>query len=265
MANQYVDIGINLTHRQFNPDREEVMKQAEAAGVCPLIITGTSVRTSKSASDYAEKFPGKLYSTAGIHPHDAKGCNDRTIQQLRRLSEKPHVVAIGECGLDYDRDFSPRDVQRKWFEAQIQLAGETGLPLFLHERAAFADFRGILSKYSELCGRTVVHCFTGTRRELDAYLELGCFIGVTGWICDERRGTELRRIVGRIPKEKLLIETDSPFLLPRNLPKRPAENRNEPRYLPHIASEIAACRGEGPEELARYTTQNAKRFFGLGN
>ncbi|MFV0400661.1 MAG: TatD family hydrolase [Oscillospiraceae bacterium] len=251
---QTIDIGINLTHRQFQSDREEVLPKAIGAGVSPLIITGTSVRASGEAANYAAKHPGVLYSTAGVHPHDAKSCNAQTIGQLRALLGQPQVVAVGECGLDYDRDFSPRDVQRKWFEAQIALAEELGMPLFLHERAAFADFHSLLSQHPEICSRAVVHCFTGSKRELEAYLEIGCSIGITGWVCDERRGEQLRAIVKYIPREKLMIETDAPFLIPRNLKPRPQSNRNEPAYLPHIAAEIAKCRGEAAEELAAYTT-----------
>lgn len=260
---QTIDIGINLTHRQFQPDREEVLQEAMEAGVSPLIITGTSVRGSEQAAAYAAKHPGVLYATAGIHPHDAKGCDDRSIDRLRALCRQPQVVAVGECGLDYDRDFSPRDVQRKWFAAQIDLAEELDMPLFLHERAAFADFHNLLQAHPRRCEKAVVHCFTGTGREMAAYLNLGCSIGITGWICDERRGGHLRAIVKQIPRDRLMIETDAPFLIPRNLKPRPRSNRNEPAYLPHIAAEIALCRGETVEELAVYTTENAKRFFGI--
>jgi len=247
-------------HRSFNLDREEVIRTAAEAGVFPLIITGSNLRSSETGADYAARHKD-IYSTAGVHPHDAKTCDGQTIERLRRLCKRSQVVAVGECGLDYDRDFSPRDIQRKWFEAQIQLAKEEHMPLFLHERAAFADFKSILSSYKEVCGRAVVHCFTGTRDELRAYLDLGCYIGITGWICDRRRGMALRGTVKDIPADRLMIETDGPFLLPRNLNERPADNRNEPRFLPHIAGEIAACRGESVERLADMTTANAKRFF----
>ena len=262
--NQYVDIGINLTHKSFNADREEIVKNAAEKGVFPLIITCTSVRASQIAADYAGKSTAggtPMYSTAGVHPHDAKGCNESTIEQLRKLSKLPHVVAVGECGLDYDRDFSPRDVQKKWFVEQIKLAEEENMPLFLHERAAFADFTAILKEHRSICKRAVVHCFTGTDIELKTYLDLGCYIGITGWICDERRGMNLRRIVKNIPLSRLMIETDAPFLTPRNLRERPADNRNEPCYLPHIAAEIAKCRNESTTIISQRTTQNAKEFF----
>ena len=171
--NQLIDIGINLMHRSFNPDRADIVRNAEKAGVTPLIITGTSVRDSEAAAKYAGLYKGKLFSTAGVHPHDAKSCDNRTIGQLRKLGRLPQVVAVGECGLDYDRDFSPRDVQRKWFEAQISLAEEEDMPLFLHERAAFTDFFAILEKHGDACGKAVVHCFTGSKDELIVYLSLG--------------------------------------------------------------------------------------------
>lgn len=262
---QTIDIGVNLTSRQFQADRQQVLERAIEAGAAPMIITGTSVRASEQAADYAAQHPGVLYSTAGVHPHDAKGCDGCTISRLRALCNKAQVVAVGECGLDYDRDFSPRDVQRHWFSEQLALAEELGMPLFLHERAASEDFTAMLREHPALCSRAVVHCFTGTRRELEAYLSLGCSIGITGWICDERRGGTLRAIVKFIPPDRLMIETDAPYLLPRNLKPRPQNGRNEPCYLPHIAAEIARCRGEQPETLAAYTTENAKRFFALKN
>ena len=260
--NQYIDIGINLMHRSFNADREEVVSASAEAGVTALIITGTSVPTSETAAAYAARHDG-IYSTAGVHPHDAKTGDGRTVESLRRLSRNPRVVAIGECGLDYDRDFSPRDIQRKWFEAQLQLALEESMPLFLHERAAFSDFKALLSSHRDVCPRAVVHCFTGSREELRAYLNLGCFIGVTGWICDPRRGGVLRSIVREIPSDRLMLETDGPFLLPRDLAERPRENRNEPRFLPHIAAAVATARAEPLERVAEATTANARRFFGI--
>lgn len=260
---EYIDIGINLIHRQFAKDRSEVIKRAQEQGVSRMIITGTSVHASEQAAQYAGNFPGQLYSTAGVHPHDAKSCDNTTISRLKKLVKLPQVVAVGECGLDYDRDFSPRPVQRKWFEAQIELAREENMPLFLHERAAFADFKAVLQNHSDICSRMVVHCFTGSLRELKAYLQLGCYIGITGWICDERRGMDLRHAVRGIPLDRLMIETDAPFLIPRNLKNRPVENRNEPCFLPHIAAEIAACRGEDPKQMLEAVAENTKRFFGI--
>ncbi|MGR6129177.1 TatD family hydrolase [Paenibacillus sp. SER-28] len=258
-----IDIGVNLMHRSFHADQEQVVERAAAVGISPLIITGTSVRSSREASQYAARYPGKLYATAGVHPHDAKDCNADTIQQLRQLAGQPQVVSIGECGLDYNRDFSPRDVQRRWFGEQIQLAGELNMPLFLHERDAHEDFVTMLRDYQRLVDKAVVHCFTGTEQELHTYVEMGLYIGITGWICDERRGKHLRELVRDIPLDRLMIETDAPFLTPRNLPVKPKEGRNEPVYLAHIAATVAECTGRSMMEIEIATTETAKRFFGL--
>lgn len=229
-----------------------------------LIITGTSEQCSLDAYKLACTQKGILYSTAGVHPHDAKGFTDKTLHTLQELAKHPEVVAIGECGLDYDRDFSPRPKQREVFEAQINLAIETGKGLFLHERAASTDFIEIMAKYKDKSLKACVHCFTGTEVELKKYLEMGYYIGITGWINDERRGLELQKIVKLIPLDKIMIETDAPFLTPRD---RPAElravNRNEPCLLPLVLHKLATCMGVTPELLATSSTTNAKLFFGL--
>lgn len=258
-----IDIGVNLMHRSFSTDRESVIEDARFEGVSPLIMTGTSERSSIEAAKYASQYQGKLYSTAGVHPHDAKSCNEKTIDTLRRLAKQDAVVAIGECGLDYNRDFSPRDVQRKWFEAQIDLAAELNMPLFLHERDAFTDFTAILERRIGDVPAAVVHCFTGTEEALDRYLELGCHIGITGWICDERRGGHLLKLVKKIPSSRLMIETDAPFLTPRNMAEKPRDGRNEPKYLMHILEEIASVLGKDVEDLADETYTTTCRFFGL--
>ncbi len=259
MTNSIIDIGVNLMHRSFHEDRDQVVARAAESHVTPLIITGTSLRNSVDAARYAGRYSGKLYSTAGVHPHDAKNCNEETIAKLRELAAMPQVVAIGECGLDYNRDFSPRDVQRKWFGEQLHLALELDMPMFLHEREASADFIGMLKEYG--VKNAVVHCFTGTLQELKAYLEMGYHIGITGWICDERRGKHLRDLVRMIPLDRLMIETDAPFLTPRDLKEKPANGRNEPAILPHILKAVAECLGKPADEVARATTQTAKAFF----
>ncbi|MFT3995618.1 MAG: TatD family hydrolase [Dysgonomonas sp.] len=258
-----IDIGVNLMHRSFDEDRGQVVQSAIEVGVSPLIMTGTSERSSIQAAKYASKYPGKLYSTAGVHPHDAKSCTSETIRTLENLAKQDYVVAIGECGLDYNRDFSPRDIQRKYFEAQIELACEANLPLFLHERDAFDDFYKILDQYKNDISNMVVHCFTGQKDELLAYLELGCYIGITGWICDERRGKHLIDLVKLIPQNKLMIETDAPFLTPRNMDEKPKDGRNEPKYLVHILDELAYHLDEDIEDLADKTYRNTKRFFNI--
>ncbi|MHA6533687.1 TatD family hydrolase [Paenibacillus sp. BAC0078] len=261
MNHTIVDIGVNLMHRSFHQDREQVVERAIANHVAPLIITGTSLRNSLEAARYAGRYEGKLYATAGVHPHDAKNCSEETITKLKELAARPQVVAIGECGLDFNRDFSPRDVQRKWFTEQIRLALELNMPLFLHEREAFSDFIAILKEHA--VQKAVVHCFTGTQSELKAYLEMGFHIGITGWICDERRGKHLRDLVRMIPPNRLMIETDAPFLTPRDLKEKPADGRNEPAFLPHILQTVARCIGRPAEEVARVTTETAAEFFGI--
>ncbi|NIK69134.1 TatD family hydrolase [Paenibacillus sp. BK720] len=259
MTNSIIDIGVNLMHRSFHEDRDQIVARAAENQVTPLIITGTSLRNSVDAARYAGRYAGKLYSTAGVHPHDAKNCDEGTIAKLRELAAMPQVVAIGECGLDYNRDFSPRDVQRKWFGEQIRLALELDMPLFLHEREASTDFVGMLKEHG--VQNAVVHCFTGTLQELKTYLEMGCHIGITGWICDERRGKHLRDLVRIIPLDRLMIETDAPFLTPRDLKEKPKDGRNEPTILPHILQAVAECIGKPADEVARATTQTAKAFF----
>jgi TatD DNase family protein len=256
-----VDIGVNLTHRSFADDRDRVVDRAVAAGVTTMIVTGTSEASSRAAQALAAERPGVLRSTVGVHPHDASRCDAGTIERLRALARLPGVVAIGECGLDFNRDFSPRPIQEQWFEAQLVLAAELALPVFLHERDAHARFVAILRAHRPSLVDAVVHCFTGTAAELDAYLELGACIGITGWICDERRGLALRKLTAAIPLDRLMIETDAPFLAPRDL--RPKVSRNEPAYLPHILAAIAAERREPLEVVAAATTATARRVFRL--
>ncbi|BFH60795.1 TatD family hydrolase [Paenibacillus azoreducens] len=261
MRPSIIDIGVNLTNRAFDQDREEAAVRAEAAGVSPLIITGTSVASSRKAADYAGLYPGKMYATAGVHPHDVKGCGADTLGTLRKLAALPQVVAIGECGLDYNRDFSPRDVQRRWFREQIKLAEELDMPLFLHERDAHGDFAAIMREHPEMIGKSVVHCFTGTGEELRTYLEMGFHIGITGWICDERRGQHLRELVKEIPLERLMIETDAPYLTPRDMRPKPKGGRNEPAFLVHILETVASCMGMEAEDVAAGTARTTKAFF----
>jgi TatD DNase family protein len=262
-AMELIDIGCNLTHDSFEDDRDEVIEAARDAGVVQIIVTGASAEGSQAAVQLAGQRPGQLYATAGVHPHRASAYDDETDQLLRELALSPSVVAIGETGLDYFRDFSPRDLQRNAFERQIQIAIDTGLPLFLHQRDAHGDFIAILRKHRDQLTDIVVHCFTGSQDELQECLDLDCHIGITGWICDERRGTHMKAFMKNIPANRLMIETDAPYLKPRNLRPKIRSHRNEPRLLPWILGTLAACRGEHPEALAEATTRNARAFFRL--
>lgn len=259
----FIDIGLNLTHDSFDVDREEVVQRAIDAGVSQMILTGASEEGSRAALDLARKYPGRMYSTSGVHPHHAKECGEGTIAILREVAAAKEVVAIGECGLDFFRNFSSPAIQEEWFEKQLELAIETALPLFLHERDAYPRFGEILKNYAGRIKGAVVHCFTGSQEALRAYLDLGCLIGITGWICDERRGLALRELVRLIPLDRLMVETDAPYLLPRDLKPRPRSQRNEPCYLPHVTRVVASCMGRDLDEVAQATTENAQRFFGI--
>lgn len=258
-----VDIGINLAHDSFDHDREAVIERALAAGVRRMIVTGSSLAATRDALRLCRRWPGLLRATAGVHPHHAVEFVPADADRLRELLDEPLVVAAGECGLDYYRNFSSPTEQRPAFEAQLAVAAAAGKPVFLHQRDAHRDFMAILGMFLPQLPKCVVHCFTGTRTELDDYLAAGCYIGVTGWVCDERRGLELRELVRHIPADRLMVETDAPYLLPRDLSPKPARRRNEPMYLAHINDVIAKLRGESPAGLARSTTANAMDFFGL--
>ena len=260
---QLIDIGANLTHDSFDPDRDAVLQRAREAGDVQMVVTGASREHSPLALQLARQHPGELYATAGVHPHHASEYTAECDAEMRALHTHAEVVAVGECGLDYFRDFSPRPAQRRAFEQQLQIAAETNKPLFLHQRDAHADFMAMMRNFDGRLGPAVVHCFTGTREELFDYLDQDWHIGITGWLCDERRGQHLRELVKHIPAERLMIETDAPYLLPRTIRPAPSHRRNEPMFLPHIVAELARDRGEPAADTARATTANARRFFGL--
>ena len=265
---QLIDTGLNLTHDSFDRDRDAVWRRAREAGVTRAILTGASREHSPRALELARTRPGEWFATAGVHPHHALEYTDECDAELRALHAHPDVVAVGECGLDYFRDFSPRPAQRKAFERQLQIAADLAVagvakPLFLHQRDAHADFMAIMKQLDGRLGPAVVHCFTGTREELFDYLDQDWYVGITGWLCDERRGRHLREIVGNIPANRLMVETDAPYLLPRTLKPMPKDRRNEPAFLPHIVEELARDRQESVADTARLTTATAAAFFHL--
>lgn len=260
---ELIDIGLNLTHDAFDADRAEVIERATLAGVTRFVITGASVTSSAQALELAQTAPDRMFSTAGIHPHHASEFDTGSLEALRGLARNPAVVAIGECGLDFYRNFSPRSAQLAAFEAQLALAAECGKPVFLHQRDAHPDFCDLLRPHRAALGGGVAHCFTGGVAELDAYLAMDLYIGITGWACDERRGQALREALPRVPLERLLLETDAPYLLPRDLPTKPRNRRNEPCYLPHVLARVAELTGHSLATVAAASVANAERLFGL--
>lgn len=258
-----VDIGANLTNPVFKNRMPQVLLEARQAGVEKIVITGTNLAESKAAAELAANHPAQLYATAGVHPHDASSWDSHHQSALSELSQRPQVVAIGECGLDFNRNYSSPEEQRLAFTAQLELAVTTQLPVFLHERDAFADMHSVLSEYRPQLSDAVVHCFTGNTEQALAYLELDCHLGITGWACDERRGADLQAAVPHIPSERLMIETDAPYLLPRTLRPRPKSRHNQPAYLPEVARIVAELRNTTLTELSEQTWATSCRFFRL--
>ncbi len=258
-----IDIGANLTHDSFDADRKAVIERAQAAGIAQFIVTSSDMEHSHKAVELCRQWPGVLFCTAGTHPHHAKDFAADAPDVLHALLTNPEVVAVGECGLDYFRNYSPHAAQLACFEAQLALAAKTRKPVFLHQRDAHAEFMTVLRRYRPNVSAAVLHCFTGSEAELQDYLSLDLYIGITGWICDERRGSHLRELVKIIPDNRLMLETDAPYLFPRDIHPRPADHRNEPLYLKHISEVVATCVGKPVVQLAAETTENAQRFFNL--
>lgn len=262
-----IDIGINLTNKQFNDDIDPIIQKALKAGVSQMLLTGTSIRNSETSSKIAQEYPGLLYSTAGIHPHDAKSFDNRSIAKLKSLLQKSHVVSVGECGLDFDRDFSPRPMQEICYKEQLELSIEIQKPLFLHERAAHQRFMAITNEYLTKLPKAVVHCFTGSLAEARVYLDKGFYLGFTGAVSDTLRFAQLKEVIQFTPLDRMMIETDAPFMLPKNVPKdeltKYHERRNEPAFLPYVAKTIAAFKGIDQDLVAESCTKVTKEFFGI--
>ncbi len=259
----WIDIGVNLTDSSFAKDRHEVIEHAISEGVEKLIITGTTLEESIEAVELCSQFPDHLYCTVGIHPHYAKDHTTKDYRDLLSLTKETSVVACGETGLDFNRNFSTPEQQLSAFEQQLELAHETGLPLFLHERDAHQKQLEILHSHRDDFAAAVAHCFTGSQEEMYNYLDLDLYIGITGWICDERRGIELQKIVKDIPTDRLLLETDAPYLIPRDIRPKPKSRRNLPAYLPHIANKVAELQGKPIEQLKTEVYENSTRLFNL--
>ncbi|CCQ11199.1 Deoxyribonuclease TatD [Pseudoalteromonas luteoviolacea B = ATCC 29581] len=260
MSASWVDIAVNLTNAQFNDDACDVVEHAKRAGVEHMLLVGCDLESSKQSLDYAERWD--LFATAGVHPHDAKDVVQDYLVQLTDLHNHSKAIAVGECGLDFNRDFSPRQVQQHVLSEQLALAESLNKPVYLHEREASETLLSILKEHKV---RGILHCFTGNQQALEAYLDYGLHIGVTGWVCDERRGQELQTLVPIIPDDRLHLETDAPFLIPRTLTPKPKHRRNEPAFLIAVAQQVARLRGAELPTLKLQCYRNFKTLFGVDN
>ncbi|TKR68617.1 hypothetical protein L596_024577 [Steinernema carpocapsae] len=290
-----VDIGANLLEPSFDRDFDDVLSRAKKAGLVKLMITSGTETDGQKLQKVVSKYPGLLYCTAGVHPHEANSFNDSTIETFRELFKNPQCVAVGECGLDFraalsdnrskNLDHLPsKEVQLNAFEKQVALACELQKPLFIHERSAHAEMVEVFGKYKETLSPAVIHCFTGTAKEAQKYIEIGLYIGITGYLArdDSPDGLKYALQSGIIPLDRLLLETDAPFMWPRiNTKKLPAEIkrkfskeatmlntycstvRNEPCSLAITCELLAAYLRKEPQEISEATTANAKLIFGL--
>ena len=249
------DIAVNLADSQLRDQADQVLQDAREAGVEQCLLIGTDIEESQWLADRAEAW--SMPFTAGIHPHYVAQAEADWQAKLAELIRHPLCAAVGETGLDWFRMLSPRDTQVKMCEQQLSMAIEAEKPAYLHDRDASHDLYAVLKNFPRIRG--IVHCFTGDQAALEAYLDLGLYIGVTAWCLDERRGQALAELVPAIPDDRLMIETDAPYLAPRTL--RPRPKRNEPKFLPHIIEGIAALRGQTSEHLKQVTCDNAKRLF----
>lgn len=259
-----IDIGVNLSNKRFDKDRPDVIQRAKASGIHAMLVTGTNIEESQQAAQLCQNYPNYLFSTAGVHPHDADHVSTDYLNELKRLAQLPQVKAIGECGLDFNRNFSEPDQQIKVFEAQVELSSVVNLPLFLHQRDAFEPWFDILSPYIDCVPAMVAHCFTGSLNEVKRCLDADMYIGITGWLCDERRGQELRELVRYIPLDRLMIETDAPYLTPRTIRPKPKSSRNEPAYLMYIVKQIAALTDYTEQDIMTSSLDNSRKVFQLG-
>lgn len=264
-----IDIGLNLTSDKFSNDRKEIIERALLNGVSGFILTGTSLKASQQAYVLVRQNPKIMVSTAGVHPHDARNWSaaKHTIENLAPLNG---VVAIGECGLDYDRMFSTRDDQMSAFKAQLDIALKYNKPVFLHVRPKIGegeikkimdDFNDVFSPYHQKGVKGIVHCFTGNKKMLDSFLKYSLYIGITGWVCDDNRGEQLQKLIKYIPDDRLMIETDAPYLTPKNIEGDIKQKRNEPAFLYYVAKKVAELKGVSIESLSRKTNENVKALF----
>lgn len=254
----FFDAGVNLFNPCYAENREQILQNAWQHGLSGILLISSDVNESRQQQQYACSDP-RLYCTAGVHPHQAGQVESDWLTTLTQLLHLPHVVAVGECGLDFNRNFSTPEQQIQVFDAQLQLAIHHKKPLYLHERDAFNCQLDMLQNYPGLTG--IAHCFTGNKTQLKAYLDLGLYVGITGWLCDETRGQDLIEAVRYLPLDRLVLETDSPFLLPKTMNNRPKSRQNEPAFLVEIAAQFARLTGHNLDEIALHSKNNSLNLF----
>lgn len=257
---QIFDSHCHLDDRAYDHDRREVLRRAHEAGVVALMIVGTDQASSLKAVKLAAVHGG-CYASVGVHPHDAKDCTDTVIASLRRLALDRKVRAWGEIGLDFNRMYSPREDQEKWFIRQLEVARDLHLALIFHERDSGGRFFELLKAHAEAGLKGVVHCFSGNHSDLVKYIDFGLFIGITGILTMPSRGAELRELVRSVPAERLLVETDAPYLTPA--PEKNLSRRNEPGFVRSVLLKLADVRGEDPAILAATIWRNTCRLYGV--
>jgi len=254
----WFDAGINLFSDRFNSDRDDVVRRARDVNIKEMLLISSDLAESQLNTQYCSNVPS-LYCTAGVHPHQAAGVSAGWIADLESLLQDPHVVAVGECGLDFNRNFSTPEQQIEVFEAQLAVATRLNKPVYLHERDAFPIQISLLKNHPGLRG--IAHCFTGDSSQLKTYLDLGLYIGITGWLCDTKRGQSLMDAVRYLPLDRLILETDAPFLLPKTMAPKPKSSRNEPAYLPTVAAQFAHLTGHSLDDIALHSRRNSLTLF----
>ncbi len=252
-----IDTHCHLDDKRFDKERQEMIARARNEGVSRFITIGCGISNSTRAMGLA-MVHSDIYFSAGIHPHEAEKAPDNFVEQLHTLASHPKCVAIGECGLDYYYNHSPKEIQLRVFENQIQLAHKLQKPLVVHVRDAWDDCIALLKKYEQQRSKTIIHCFTGSLEQAKAMIEMDCILSISGVVTFKEPGA-LHEVVTQIPLEHLLVETDSPYLAP--LPHR--GKRNEPSFVFFVAKKIADLRGIPVEEVIFQTGKNAQRVFGI--
>jgi len=254
------DSHCHLDDKSYKRDLNNILARAHNAGVIRMMTIGINRRTSDLAVSLARTH-GDIYASVGVHPHDVENCNEAILEELVELAKNREVRAWGEIGLDFNRMYSPRDDQEKWFRRQLEIAGRLDLPMIFHERDSDGRFLEMLKNNCDTTINGVVHCFSGTLEELRHYLDLGLHIGITGILTMKSRGAQLREMVSTIPANRLLVETDAPYLTPS--PERNRHKRNEPAFVKSVLLKLAEVRGTDFDEMSIVVWENTCRLYNI--